>query len=142
MSTEPTAKRSLSASPPPPRKEPKLEISSAAAQPAPAAPATGDVADTPQSKTQVTASKQNRQQQGKNRKGKRAGKVKAVKPGGAEEAGAFDVIALLGQDRVAELEESDRDWKKESEAEWGWGADGKDIEVKIVELNSHGERSS
>jgi tRNA (uracil-5-)-methyltransferase len=70
-----------------------------------------------------------------------AAKVKAVKPGGAEEAGAFDVVALLGRARVDELDaaSSDRNWKKESEAEWGYGATGKDIEVDIVALNSHGE---
>lgn len=156
-------KRALSASPPPSAlpastidlapaaKRAKVETvdqSLAAVPAAAAAVETGVVpskvvpgvkAGTNEAATAVSRGKKD--QANKNRRnGKRtAGKVKAVKPGGAEEAGAFDVVALLGQERVNELEASDRDWKKESEVEWGFGAGGKDLEVDIVALNSHGE---
>lgn len=70
-------------------------------------------------------------------------KGKAPKPGGVEEAGAFDVIELLGAERVEELqrlqEEEGRDWTKEAEQEWGKGPDGKDVEVRVVGSNDHGE---
>ncbi|BGP24713.1 hypothetical protein Rt10032_c02g1181 [Rhodotorula toruloides] len=60
-------------------------------------------------------------------------KVKAPKPGGVEEAGAFDVIELLGKKRVDELkrleEEEGRDWRVEAEKEWGKDKDGKDVEA-------------
>ncbi|GAA5925740.1 tRNA (uracil(54)-C(5))-methyltransferase [Sporobolomyces koalae] len=76
-------------------------------------------------------------------KGGRKSKVKAPKPGGVEEAGAFDVIELLGQARVNELQQLEReegkDWRKAAELEWGIGATGKDVEVKIVSINSHGD---
>lgn len=69
-------------------------------------------------------------------------KGKAPKPGGAEEAGAFDVIALLGQERVDELrrlqEDEARDWVAEAEREWGRGAEGKDLEVEVVGWTDHG----
>ncbi|GAA5892068.1 hypothetical protein JCM5296_004045 [Sporobolomyces johnsonii] len=76
-------------------------------------------------------------------KGKvRGRKVKPPKPGGAEEVGAFDVIELLGEERVKELqklEEEGTDWRKEAEQEWGVGAEGKDVEVRVVDINSHGD---
>lgn len=87
---------------------------------------------------------QKKEQANKGRKGKggrKNAKGKAPKPGGVEEAGAFDVIEYLGAERVKELEEADRNWKKESEVEWGFGANGKDIEVRIVGMTSHGELS-
>lgn len=69
-------------------------------------------------------------------------KGKAPKPGGVEEAGAFDVIELLGAERVKELqrlqEEEGRDWTKEAELEWGKGPEGKDVEVRVVGSNDHG----
>lgn len=76
-----------------------------------------------------------------NKKGK---KVKEVKAGGAEETGHFDVIELLGLDRVTEmrlLEEGGKNWRKESEVEWGVGADGKNMEVRIVGMSAHGMSS-
>ncbi|GAA5868134.1 hypothetical protein JCM3774_001031 [Rhodotorula dairenensis] len=70
-------------------------------------------------------------------------KGKAPKPGGVEEAGAFDVIELLGAERVQELqqwhEEEGRDWTKEAEQEWGKGPEGKDVEVRVVSSNDHGD---
>lgn len=69
-------------------------------------------------------------------------KGKAPKPGGVEEAGAFDVLELLGAERVQELqrlqEEEGRDWAKEAEEEWGKGAEGKDVEVRVVGSSDHG----
>lgn len=69
-------------------------------------------------------------------------KGKAPKPGGVEEAGAFDVIELLGAERVKELqrlqEEEGRDWTKEAELEWGKGPEGKDVEVRVAGSNDHG----
>lgn len=75
-------------------------------------------------------------------KGKKGGKP--PKPGGAEETGYFDVVELLGQERVDELkaleeaEEGARNWKKEAEEEWGHGAEGKDVEVEVVGMSAHG----
>ncbi|BGP48408.1 tRNA(m5U54)methyltransferase [Rhodotorula kratochvilovae] len=70
-------------------------------------------------------------------------KGKAPKPGGAEEAGAFDVLELLGEERVAELkrlqEDEGRDVTAEAEQEWGKGAEGKDLEVDVVGWNDHGD---
>ncbi|GAA6028275.1 hypothetical protein NBRC10512_003115 [Rhodotorula toruloides] len=70
-------------------------------------------------------------------------KTKAPKPGGVEEAGAFDVIELLGKARVEEMkrleEEEGRDWRLEAEKEWGKDKDGKDVEVRIVGMNDHGD---
>ncbi|KWU47153.1 hypothetical protein RHOSPDRAFT_28167 [Rhodotorula sp. JG-1b] len=70
-------------------------------------------------------------------------KGKAPKPGGVEEAGAFDVIELLGAERVKELqrlqEEEGRDWTKEAELEWGKGPEGKDVEVRVAGSNDHGD---
>ncbi|KAK4054428.1 tRNA(m5U54)methyltransferase [Microbotryomycetes sp. JL201] len=65
-------------------------------------------------------------------------RTKAVKPGGAEEVGAFDVAALLGHDRVEELG-NPREWYRKSLEEWGSGAQGKNVTVKVVDLNSHGD---
>ncbi|GAA5824137.1 hypothetical protein JCM3770_001405, partial [Rhodotorula araucariae] len=73
----------------------------------------------------------------------RVRKGKAPKPGGAEEAGAFDVLELLGEERVAELkrwqDDEGRDLTAEAEREWGKGADGKDLEVDVVGWNDHGD---
>ncbi|GAA6013747.1 hypothetical protein JCM10207_008178 [Rhodosporidiobolus poonsookiae] len=70
-------------------------------------------------------------------------KAKPVTPGGAEEAAAFDIVELLGADRVKELErlrdEDGRDWKVESEKEWGKDKDGKDVEVRVVGISGHGD---
>lgn len=69
--------------------------------------------------------------------------MKAPKPGGVEEAGAFDVVELLGAERVEELQKLEKeegtDWRKAAEEEWGNGPNGKDLEVKIVGINSHGD---
>ncbi|SCZ88347.1 BZ3500_MvSof-1268-A1-R1_Chr2-1g04351 [Microbotryum saponariae] len=79
----------------------------------------------------------------KNKQGKK--KIKAVKPGGAEEVGAFDVVEFLGPERVEALEEEAersgvRDWsRKEAEKEWGFGAEGKSVQVRVVGLNAHGD---
>ncbi|GAA5948016.1 hypothetical protein JCM3765_007072 [Sporobolomyces pararoseus] len=99
-------------------------------------------------KIELTA-KQNRKIAGRSNNNNNGGskgrksKVKAPKPGGVEEAGAFDVIELLGAERVAELErlekEEGKDWRKAAEEEWGNGPNGKDIEIKIVGINSHGD---
>lgn len=73
--------------------------------------------------------------------GKKGRKVKAPKPGGVEEAGAFDVLELLGKERVEEMQRMEaqgQDWRKEAEKEWGIGSTGKDVQVKIVGINSHG----
>ncbi|GAA5996675.1 tRNA (uracil(54)-C(5))-methyltransferase [Rhodotorula paludigena] len=73
----------------------------------------------------------------------RARKVKPPKPGGVEEAGAFDVLELLGKERVDELvrlqDDEGRDWVAEAEREWGKGAEGKDVKVRVLALNDHGE---
>ncbi|KDE09208.1 hypothetical protein MVLG_00530 [Microbotryum lychnidis-dioicae p1A1 Lamole] len=79
----------------------------------------------------------------KNKQGKK--KTKAVKPGGAEEVGAFDVVEFLGPERVEALEEEAersrvRDWSRnEAEKEWGFGAQGKSVQVRVVGLNAHGD---
>ncbi|SGY21528.1 BQ5605_C016g08249 [Microbotryum silenes-dioicae] len=79
----------------------------------------------------------------KNKQGKK--KTKAVKPGGAEEVGAFDVVEFLGPERVEALEEEAersgvRDWSRnEAEKEWGFGAQGKSVQVRVVGLNAHGQ---
>ncbi|KAM0791417.1 hypothetical protein ACM66B_005877 [Microbotryomycetes sp. NB124-2] len=65
-------------------------------------------------------------------------KKKDVKPGGAEEVGSFDVVALLGSDNVQELGDS-REWYKKSLDEYGSGAQGKNVTVRIVDINSHGD---
>ncbi|KAK4701850.1 hypothetical protein P7C70_g4374, partial [Phenoliferia sp. Uapishka_3] len=79
----------------------------------------------------------------KGRKGKGKGKAKPHKPGGAEETGQFDVLELLGVERVKEMdreaEDADRDWRSEAEAEWGKGFDGKDVEVRVVGMSAHGD---
>ncbi|GAA6028273.1 hypothetical protein NBRC10512_003114 [Rhodotorula toruloides] len=73
-------------------------------------------------------------------------KTKAPKPGGVEEAGAFDVIELLGKARVEEMkrleEEEGRDWRLEAEKEWGKDKDGKDVEVRIVGMNDRSRFAS
>lgn len=82
--------------------------------------------------------------QAKGRKG-RKGASKPHKPGGAEETGYFDVVELLGKARVEEmvaLEEAEvggRNWRRESEEEWGHGAEGKDVEVEVVGMSAHGQ---
>lgn len=68
-------------------------------------------------------------------------KAKPPKPGGAEETSHFDTLRFLGSERVQELralEEVHGDGKKAAEVEWGVGAEGKDVEVTIVGLSSHG----
>ncbi|SCV72097.1 BQ2448_4791 [Microbotryum intermedium] len=79
------------------------------------------------------------------RKSKQGKKAKAVKPGGAEEVGAFDVVEFLGQERIDALEidaeaSGLKDWnRKQAEKEWGFGAEGKQVQVRVVGLNSHGD---
>jgi hypothetical protein len=71
-------------------------------------------------------------------------KVKPPKPGGAEETGHFDVLTFLGSARVDELralEELHGDGKKAAELEWGVGAEGKDVEVRILGMSAHGKRT-
>lgn len=68
-------------------------------------------------------------------------KVKVPKAGGAEETGHFDVLTYLGATRVDELralEVTNGDGKRAAELEWGVGAEGKDIEVRIVGISAHG----
>lgn len=89
----------------------------------------------PAQKKRDQANKDRKNGNGKGRKLK----GKPPKPGGVEEAGAFDVKELLGEVRVLEMDEMDRDWKKESEVEWGFGAEGKEIQVRVVGMNAHGE---
>jgi hypothetical protein len=101
------------------------------------------------SEAPTLTAKQNRKIAGRsnNNNGKQGGgrksKVKAPKPGGVEEAGAFDVIELLGAERVEEMQkmesEEGKDWRKAAEEEWGSGPNGKDVELNIVGINSHGE---
>ncbi|GAA5975857.1 hypothetical protein JCM11641_002822 [Rhodosporidiobolus odoratus] len=73
----------------------------------------------------------------------RGRKVKPPKPGGAEEAAAFDIIELLGEVRVKELEKkvSEDGWDAYEEAvkEWGKDANGKDVEIKVVGISDHGD---
>lgn len=111
----------------------------------------GSSTETSAAAPQLTA-KQTRKVAGRsnNSNGKQGGgrksKVKAPKPGGVEEAGAFDVIELLGAERVEELErlekDEGKDWRKAAETEWGSGPNGKDVELRIVGINSHGEFQS
>lgn len=150
-------KRALSTSPSPPAlaaaasttsqsavKRAKIEgdDTPSAAQPELAVPAVIEalaaVANGGRVKTQGEQQKE-QANKGRKGKGKKNAKGKAPKPGGVEEAGAFDVVEFLGAERVKELEESERNWKKESEEEWGFGANGKDIEVRIVGMSSHGK---
>ncbi|GAA5833387.1 hypothetical protein JCM3766R1_005487 [Sporobolomyces carnicolor] len=108
----------------------------------------GSSTETSAAAPQLTA-KQTRKVAGRsnNSNGKQGGgrksKVKAPKPGGVEEAGAFDVIELLGAERVEELErlekDEGKDWRKAAEEEWGSGPNGKDVELRIVGINSHGD---
>ncbi|KAK4056666.1 tRNA(m5U54)methyltransferase [Microbotryomycetes sp. JL221] len=83
----------------------------------------------------------NSKQTSAQRDNKKQHKGKAPKPGGVEEVGAFDIQLLLGNDRVEELQQlhSDKEWYKLALQEWNSGADGKNVKVRIVELNSHGE---
>lgn len=96
------------------------------------------------------ANKANRQAQ----KDARGGKKTVHKPGGAEETGEFDVIELLGLSRFEEMRQLEevgveeeggkfvkRNWKKESEVEWGVGKEGRDLEVRIVGMSAHGKFS-
>lgn len=155
-------KRALSHSPPPPSttsedpfsKRLKLELDTLSPVPtlasevAPVAEATASIAaPTGQQKHRADnrATKQSKGKGGRAGKGKEKGKAKAPKAGGAEEAGYFDTIELLGKERVEELdriEEEDEDanyWRNKSTEEWGFGKDGKDIEVRIVGMSAHGE---
>lgn len=156
MSSEAAPKRAHSASPPPSIAPPvpstssatspaakrvKLDTGAEEAAPAAAEPAVAPTA--PAAGADVKAAgQQKRNEANKNRnankKGGKKHKGKPPKPGGVEEAGAFDVLELLGEARVKELEALERDWKKESEVEWGAGADGKEVEVRVVAMNAHG----
>lgn len=69
-------------------------------------------------------------------------KQKPVKAGGAEETGYFDVMHYLGTSRVAELralEAEQGDGKRAAELEWGVGAEGKDVQVRIIGMSAHGK---
>lgn len=83
------------------------------------------------------------QEKGKGKSRKVKGrKIKPPKPGGAEEAAAFDIVELLGKERVKELERKVEEdgWDAYSEAvkEWGKDKEGKDIEVRIAGISDHG----
>lgn len=68
-------------------------------------------------------------------------KVKPPKPGGAEEAAAFDIIELLGQAKVEELKQKEVEgWSAYNEAvkEWGKDKEGKDLEVRVAGISDHG----
>ncbi|GAA5856780.1 hypothetical protein JCM8547_008838 [Rhodosporidiobolus lusitaniae] len=79
---------------------------------------------------------------GKTRK-VRGRKVKPPKPGGAEEAAAFDIVELLGKERVKELERrmEEDGWDSYGEAvkEWGKDREGKDVEIRVVGISDHGD---
>ncbi|KAL8292128.1 hypothetical protein RQP46_001594 [Phenoliferia psychrophenolica] len=76
-------------------------------------------------------------------RGKGRGKPKPHKPGGAEETGQFDVVELLGKERVEEMDKAaqddGKDWRLEAEKEWGKAQDGKDVEVRVVGMSAHGD---
>lgn len=63
---------------------------------------------------------------------------KAVKPGGAEETGNFDVRALLGDERVDQLL-ADESSHKRAEDKLGFSRDGKTVQLEIQRLSAHGE---
>lgn len=150
------AKRALSTSPPPPppaapqaaadhpdSKRVKLTVEDPVSVPpvlveTPAAPApAGDSATAaPPRPPKPTHHHPKQPRKPRQRKGK------PPKPGGAEEAGAFDVVALLGEERVAELtrlqQDEGRDWVAEAVREWGQGKEGKDLEVQVVGWTDHG----
>ncbi|GAA5895266.1 hypothetical protein JCM8208_005956 [Rhodotorula glutinis] len=160
MSAPAPAKRALSTSPPPPPAPPaapqaaadhpdskrvKLTVEDPVSVPpvlveAPAAPSAA-----PAAADDGTAPRPRKptHQHPKQPRKPRQRKGKPPKPGGAEEAGAFDVVALLGEDRVAELtrlqQDEGRDWAAEAEREWGRGAQGKDLEVQVVGWTDHGD---
>ncbi|GAA6012020.1 hypothetical protein JCM11491_000137 [Sporobolomyces phaffii] len=129
-------------SPPPP----STSATTSTAAPDPKRVKLSDAGDATAKSGEGLTVKQNRKIAGRsnnNGGGGRKSKVKAPKPGGVEEAGAFDVIELLGQERVDEMErlakDEGKDWRKAAEEEWGSGPKGKDLEVKIVGINSHGD---
>ncbi|KAK4335446.1 tRNA (uracil(54)-C(5))-methyltransferase [Rhodotorula toruloides] len=148
-------KRPLSASPPPPA--PPEAASAAAADPAtkrvklsvedpisvPPVLVEQPLPPNAPSTSAPTRSAPKKTDPGSKARKPRQRKTKAPKPGGVEEAGAFDVIELLGKERVDELkrleEEEGRDWRLEAEKEWGKDKDGKDVEVRIVGMNDHGD---
>lgn len=166
MSDQAAPKRALSASPPPlaqptsprpPLKKAKLED---APVPAPVSTAAEVALMATSSETVVEgvsalvsdaapkaagSATQGKKPDGKALKGRQPkgrGKAKPHKPGGAEETGAFDVLELLGAERVAAMElaaaEAGQDWRAEAEAEWGKAQDGKDVEVRVVGMSAHG----
>ncbi|KAI5474547.1 tRNA (m5U54) methyltransferase Trm2 [Pseudohyphozyma bogoriensis] len=159
MVDEPT-KRAISTSPPrattpttgsaPPPKRAKLDEASTA-NPAIEAPAVPSPAPPPAAvpPAQTTTNEKPANPKaalGSNKKPRGPGKgkkVKPVKPGGAEETGFFDVVELLGEERVAELQKAESEdgvnWRKEAEGEWGAGATGKDVEVRVVGISAHGD---
>ncbi|GAA6034092.1 hypothetical protein JCM8097_000691 [Rhodosporidiobolus ruineniae] len=73
----------------------------------------------------------------------RGRKIKPPKPGGAEEAAVFDIIELLGAERVKELERKQEEdgWDAYEEAikEWGKDKAGRDMDVRVVGINDHGD---
>jgi tRNA (uracil-5-)-methyltransferase len=161
-----SSKRAHSTSPPPPAatlpadKRIRLEVEEPVSQPpnlvekvVPAVEASSSSApsiaavETPSASTSTAppAKGSNGAVQGKG-KGKtrkvKGRKIKPPKPGGAEEAAAFDIVEHLGAERVKELErrveEDGWDAYKEAVAEWGKDKEGKDIEVRIAGISDHG----
>ncbi|GAA6063380.1 hypothetical protein JCM10212_001479 [Sporobolomyces blumeae] len=146
------AKRAHSSTPPPPQAGPGTTGSPTNAKrikltvedPVSAPPNLIETPVQPDEPTSTATSTSNANANGRGTGRKvRGRKVKPPKPGGVEEAGAYDVVELLGQDKVDEmrrLEQDDlRDWRKEAELEWGIGPDGKDVQVRVVGINSHGD---
>ncbi|GAA5833494.1 hypothetical protein JCM9279_001543 [Rhodotorula babjevae] len=151
------AKRALSTSPPPPPAAPqaaadhpdskrvKLSVEDPVSVPPVLveAPAAAPAGDNDGSTAPPPRPRKPTHQHPKQPRKPRQRKGKPPKPGGAEEAGAFDVVALLGEDRVAELnrlqQEEGRDWVAEAEREWGQGAQGKDLDVQVVGWTDHGD---
>lgn len=86
--------------------------------------------------------------QNPNKQNKNKQKKSIIKPGGLEETAHFDIITLIGLERFNELKELELtgagndgnkiNWRKESDLEWGGGAEGKDIEVRIIGISAHG----
>lgn len=152
----PAEKRAHSPTPPPPRSSARDPAAPAAAQAAAADPQTKRVkltvedpvsvppvlVEEPLPSTSTSTSQPSKANKAKQPRKARARKVKPPKPGGVEEAGAFDVLELLGQERVDELvrlqDDEGRDWVAEAEREWGKGAEGEDVEVRVLALNDHG----
>lgn len=152
MSTESTAKRLLSTSPPssagprptspPPAKKSKLEhpILDAILPPSPAPPATTPAALPP---TQEIGNPPAKALNGKGKGKGRAKKGKPSKPGGAEETGYFDTVELLGKDTIEAMQaQEDVDWCGAAIVEWGIGPNGKEATVRVIGMSAHGLWSS